>query len=353
MLGRFLTGIGVGSMLPLAHVLADEYATQNRRGISVALVTLGFPIGSLIGGIASLVVITSFGGAWQALFWFGAIVSAVVTVLVWLTLPESPAYLAAKGPAAASHIAVIARRMKLTGVDVSAKPVRVEPAGPSSEDKKIGVLSARYRVRSILIWVGYTFGILGYYFINSWTPQLIATAANDVATGALMATVISIGAITGGVLFALITLRVIPTKLCWIALCVAVVAQVVFALTMSGVIAYTAAVLLGMGAQAGMSAYMTGSTRLYPTQIRARALGLMGGFSRVGSITAPLLVGALLTIVAPAQMYLGSSVILFICLVAAFALWKNTKHVFEGAEEETTTGPSPEPARTPPTLSHS
>jgi MFS family permease len=228
MLGRVLTGIGVGSMLPLVHVLADEYATQDRRGISVALVTLGFPIGSLIGGLASLLVISSFGGAWQALFWFGGIVGSVVTILVWLTLPESPAYLASQGTeASASRIAVIARRMKLTGVDATAQTVRSEFEGSSSVDKKIGVLSPRYRARSILLWVGYTFGILGYYFINSWTPQLIATAANDVATGALMATVISIGAITGGVLFALITLRVIPTKLCWIALCIAVIAQVV------------------------------------------------------------------------------------------------------------------------------
>jgi hypothetical protein len=78
----------------------------------------------------------------------------------------------------------------------------------------------------------------------------------------------------------------------------------------------------------------------------------MGGFSRVGSITAPLLVGALLTIVSPGVMYLSSSVILFVCLVAAFALWINTKHVFAGAEDSTTEL-SREPARIPPTLSHS
>ena len=335
MFTRLLTGIAVGTMLPLAHVLGDEYASEGRRSLAVGLVTLGFPIGSLLGGLTSLVVIRTFDGAWQALFWFGAIVSAAVTAVVLLSLPESPAYLVRQGTAASiERITVIVRRMRLSGVDPSAPPPAAETAAASKETEKVGVLSSNYRVRSLLIWGGYTCGIMGYYFINSWTPQLISTASNSAETGAFVATVISLGAITGGLIFAFLTLRIMPTKLCWIALGVAAVAQVAFALTLSGGIAYVAAILLGMGMQAGLSAYMTSSTRLYPTMIRARALGLMGGISRVGSITAPLLVGALLTVVTARTMYLSSSVIVLIAGVTAFALWANTRHVFVGGEEK-------------------
>lgn len=327
---RLLTGVAVGTMLPLIHVLGDEYSSQTRRGLAVALVTLGVPIGSLIGGMISLVVINAFGGAWQALFWFGAIITAAVGVLVWLTMPESPVYLAGQGTqSSAARIDVIARRMGLSGVDSAARPVVETSAEQSKSDTKVGILSPRYRVRSLLIWGGYTCGILGYYFINSWTPQLISTAADNTETGAMMAAVISIGAITGGVLFALFTLKIIPTKLCWMALILAVLAQVSFALTLSGPIAYTSAVLLGMGMQAGMSAYMTSATRLYPAEIRARGLGMMGGISRVGSISAPLLVGALLAVVTAQTMYLASAVIVMFAGLAAFALYKNTKYEFE------------------------
>nr|WP_276613915.1 MFS transporter [Rhodococcus sp. 14C212] len=328
MFTRLLTGIAVGSMLPLVHVIGDEFASENRRSLCVGLVTLGFPIGSLIGGLASLLVINTFDGAWQALFVFGALVSAAVTTLVWLTLPESVVYLAGRSSdRKTDKIAAIAARLRLSGVDPSASPP-VAQGADSSVPEKVGVLSPRYRVRSILLWVGYTCGILGYYFINSWTPQLISTATGNVETGALVATVISIGAITGGVFFALLTLRIIPTKLCWLALGAAVVAQVTFALTLSGGIAMVSAVVLGMGMQAGLSAYMTSATRMYPAAIRARALGMMGGFSRVGSITAPLLVGALLTVVTARAMYLASSVVVLVACMAAMALWTNTREVF-------------------------
>lgn len=333
MVTRLLTGLAVGTMLPLIHVLGDEYASQNRRSLSVGIITLGVPIGSLLGGLASLFVISTFDGAWQALFVFGATMTGIVAVLVWLTLPESPVFLANRGRDDDEvRVAAIAKRLRLVGVDPSMKPTP-EVSAPTtddaeSRDTKIGVLSSRYRVRSLLIWGGYTFGILGYYFINSWTPQLITTATDSAATGALVTTVISIGAITGGVLFTLMTLRVIPTRLCWIALAVAVVAQVTFALTLSGAVAYVSAFILGMGIQAGLSAYMTSATRLYPPVIRARGLGLMGGISRVGSITAPLLVGALLTVVTAEVMYLAASVTVLIAGLAAFALWANTKHEF-------------------------
>lgn len=335
MFTRLLTGIGVGTMLPLAHVLGDEYATESKRSLAVGFVTLGFPIGSFLGGMISLLVISQFAGSWQALFWFGAIVSAAATVLMWLTLPESPAFLVRQGTtASADRIAVIVRRMKLTGVDPTAAAPANEPSDDVRSDEKIGVLSPKYRLRSLVIWGGYTCGIMGYYFINSWTPQLITTASGSAETGALMATVISLGAITGGLTFAFLTLKFIPTKMCWIALGAAVVAQVTFALTLSGGIAYISAIFLGMGMQAGLSAYMTSSTRLYPTAIRARALGLMGGISRVGSITAPLLVGALLTVLTARTMYLSSAVIVLVAGLAAFVLWSHTKLVFDRSAQQ-------------------
>ena len=130
---RLLTGLAVGAMLPLIHVLGDEYSSQNRRGVAVGAISLGVPIGSLLGGIASLTVIKSFDGAWQALFWFGAIVSLGLTILVGLTLPESPAYLAGRGTQASiARIAVTARRMGLTGVDASAAPHHTETTSKSA-----------------------------------------------------------------------------------------------------------------------------------------------------------------------------------------------------------------------------
>jgi MFS family permease len=122
---------------------------------------------------------------------------------------------------------------------------------------------------------------------------------------------------------------------------------VTFALTLSGGIAYVSAIFLGMGMQAGLSAYMTSSTRLYPTVIRARALGLMGGISRVGSITAPLLVGALLTVLTARTMYLSSAVIVLVAGAAAFFLWSHTREVFDKSEAQIDRNCDPQSAEPP------
>ena len=107
---------------------SSRYATLFALGGAIFCAVVLEAFGSFLGGMISLLVISQFDGAWQALFWFGAIVSAVATIVMWLTLPESPAFLVRQGTAASvGRIAVIARRMKLTGVDPAAPAPANEP----------------------------------------------------------------------------------------------------------------------------------------------------------------------------------------------------------------------------------
>jgi MFS family permease len=334
LVARLLTGIAVGTVTPLSFVLADEYASEARRSACVGIVALGFPIGSTLGGMIGLVIITNFNGAWQALFWFGALLSFAVFLIVLVSLPESLGFLVTRRPAhAEGQITRIAARMRLADVDPAAQPAK---AGPTKMTDKAGVLSPHYRRRTWLMWIGYATSSTAFYFVTTWTPQLVSTASGSTATGTIVGATLSIGGFAATVLFTLIVMRVSPTKVCWTAGVIASIAQVAFALTLANGGAIAAAAILGMSLQTVQAAYLASCTRLYPTVIRARAEGLMMGLSRVGTILVPLLVGYILSVIAPQTMYLCASIFIFIATGAAFMLWATTKRELQATAGDRT-----------------
>lgn len=58
---RFVTGLGIGGTLSSINTIVVEYSSRKRKDISVALMTVGYPIGATIGGIASVYLIQVFG----------------------------------------------------------------------------------------------------------------------------------------------------------------------------------------------------------------------------------------------------------------------------------------------------
>ena len=65
---RFVTGLGIGGTLSSINTIVVEYSSRKRKDISVAFMTVGYPIGATIGGIASVYLIEVFG--WRSVFVF-------------------------------------------------------------------------------------------------------------------------------------------------------------------------------------------------------------------------------------------------------------------------------------------
>ncbi|MGZ6022574.1 MAG: MFS transporter [Rhizomicrobium sp.] len=66
---RFVTGLGIGGTLSSINTIVVEYSSQKRKDITVAVMTVGYPIGATIVGIASVYLIEVFG--WRSVFVFG------------------------------------------------------------------------------------------------------------------------------------------------------------------------------------------------------------------------------------------------------------------------------------------
>jgi len=327
--GRFLTGIGVGVISATMIVVAQEYSSAARRNFAIGLVTVGFPLGSTLAGLTGVSLMSLFGGAWQAMFWVGATVSALGLILVAALLPETLTFLLTAGKAGAhDKVARIATKLGIeytptTGQQLNSPTSAVPPA----QDKP-RVLSAELRERTILLWIGYAFLTAAYYFVGTWTPQLIADASGSPQDGAVAGTIISIGSLAGSIIFGLIGLKFLATRIAWIALSLAVVSLVLFTVTIGGPIALVMATALGLAVFVSVSSYTAMAPPMYPALARARGYGLMVGISRIGAIITPILAGYASGSIAPKYIFLAASIPLAISALAALRLWSITRSQF-------------------------
>src|SRR4051794_10050048 len=96
---RFITGLAVGPLQATANVLASEFSNAKRRSTALALVSIGQPIGGVVGGLITGVLIQAF--SWHAAFVFGAVITTVMIPLILFAVPESVDFLLVRRPSGA------------------------------------------------------------------------------------------------------------------------------------------------------------------------------------------------------------------------------------------------------------
>ncbi|MCZ3360531.1 MFS transporter, partial [Acinetobacter baumannii] len=70
--------------------MANEFSTTKWKNLSVALLSTGYAIGAVVGGMIAYRLIGTVG--WRSVFMCGGIFTLTVLVLVYFVLPESVEY---------------------------------------------------------------------------------------------------------------------------------------------------------------------------------------------------------------------------------------------------------------------
>ena len=69
-LWRIVTGLGIGGMLAAINAVAAEFSNARRRHLSVSLMSIGYPVGAVFGGMVAAQLLQ--GNDWRSVFYFGA-----------------------------------------------------------------------------------------------------------------------------------------------------------------------------------------------------------------------------------------------------------------------------------------
>jgi MFS transporter, AAHS family, 4-hydroxybenzoate transporter len=92
---RFVTGVGLGGVLPNVIALAAESAPRAKRAMVTSIVIIGMSLGSGMPGVVAAKLIPAYG--WESLFIVGGVMPLVIAVLLALLLPESLLFLTNRG----------------------------------------------------------------------------------------------------------------------------------------------------------------------------------------------------------------------------------------------------------------
>ena len=283
---RFLTGLGLGAALPSVVSLTGEYAPLKRRAATVGLMFCGFPLGAVVGGLASSVLIPKLG--WTSVFWVGGIVPVILIPIVAIALPESVRFLAKRVDKSA--LETVLRRLK---IDASIAPAIT--AAPDEPRAPLPSLFTQGRaVGTIMLWVILLLSLLMTYFLSNWIP-IIATQNGLPARVAIIgAVMLNLGSILGSIVLGRFVRKRPATTI--------VVGYVLGAIAIVGIgqAAHSSAGLLITCLLAG---FFAGGTQLltiglcatfYSEALRATGVGFAVGVSRLGSILGPVVGGILI-----------------------------------------------------------
>lgn len=330
---RFLTGLGVGCILACTNVIASEYSSKKRRGLSISIYTAGYGIGATLGGAAAVYLQSQYG--WRSVFVFGGICTLSILVILLFLLPESVDFLVTKRPRnVLDRLNRIARRTGHPAVDaLQDAPIVAKPKTNPISD----LLTPANRRSTLLLWVAFFTTMFGFYFVNSWTPRLLVTAGMTESQGIIGGLMLTLGGIFGSVLYGVLAIKW-SSKIVLVAFTVLSAVMIVVFISSASVIllALGAGVLVGMLINGCIAGLYTLAPSLYPASVRSTGVGWGIGIGRIGAIIAPLITGALLDASWSAvQLYLTVGVVVLIS-AAAVGMIRSKEPVKSAPVEELT-----------------
>ena len=285
---RIVTGLGIGGMLAAINAVSMEFSNTRRRHLSVSLMSIGYPLGAVFGGIVAARLLQGYD--WRAVFYFGAAATTVLIPVVFLFVPESVHWLARRQPAGALE------RVNRSLARIGYAPIEELPDIPA--DMRRGsfgdVFAAQQVASTVIVTLAYFLHITTFYFIVKWVPKIVVDLgfAASAAAGVLVWTNVG-GAIGGGVL-GLLTQRYDVKTLTIGVLLVSTVAVTMFGRTPADLQRLSIICgLAGFCTNAGIVGLYAIIAQVFPTHIRASGTGFTIGVGRGGSVCAPIIAGFL------------------------------------------------------------
>lgn len=285
---RVITGLGIGGMLASINAVAAEFSNARRKHLSVSLMTIGYPIGAVIGGTIAAQLLKTYD--WRAVFYLGTSMTAICIPLVWLLIPESVHWLARKRPEGA--LEKINRTLARMGhAALNALPV-IEPA--AHKRSLIGIFSPTLILTTIVVTLGYFFHITTFYFVIKWVPKIVVDMGFEASSAVGVLVWANVGGALGGALLGFLTLKYNVKALTMAVLLLSTVMVSVFGrspenLAMLSLVAGAA----GFFTNAGVVGLYALFAHCYPTHVRASGTGFSIGLGRGGAMLSPVIAGFL------------------------------------------------------------
>ena len=285
-LWRFLAGVGIGVELVTIDTYISEIAPKHLRGRAFAFnQVIQFAAVPIVAVLAYLLVpLDPFGfSGWR---WI-VLIGSVAAVFVWwirLAVPESPRWLAAHGRLAEAERITAELEKRVQAEYGQPLPPPPPPPPPVMHGRFADIFQGVYRSRTVMLVIFNIFQTVGFYGFANWVPTLLIDQGIDVTRSLLYTFIIAIAAPFGPLLGYGIADRFerkwqIVGAACSIGIC-----GLLFANSRATLLLILFGVLLTLSSNIMSFAFHAYQTELYPTTIRALAVGFVYSWSRLSAV---------------------------------------------------------------------
>jgi putative MFS transporter len=302
-LWRMIAGVGIGVELVTIDTYVTELMPRELRGRAIALSQIvGFTALPAVALLSWwLVPQKPFGlDGWR---WV-VLAGSVGAIFVWFIrrgLPESPRWLMARGKfneaerVAAAMEAHVREDIEREEADESRKP-RATPAAlfasrpAETRGSLLELARPPYRKRTLMLMVFNFFQTIGYYGFASWVPTLLIATGITTTSSLQYSFLIALSAPLGPLLAYRVADRIERKwQIVSTATCIAIFG-VCFARQRDPIWLITCGVLLTCANNCMSIAFHAYQAELFPTRIRAQAVGFVYSWSRLSAIFTSFLI---------------------------------------------------------------
>nr|WKF61778.1 Inner membrane metabolite transport protein YdjE [Paraburkholderia busanensis] len=299
---RFVAGIGIGVELVTIGTYISELVPKEIRGRAFACEqAVGFTAVPVVAFLSYLLVPHTFFGldGWR---WV-VLIGAHGALFVWWirrALPESPRWLAQRGRLDEADRVMSALEAKVRreyGRDLPppAPPVAVTPLGEAPRRSSFADMWVPpYRSRTVMMTLFNIFQTVGFYGFANWVPTLLIKQGITVTTSLMYSSVIALAAPLGPVIGLFIGDRFERKTVIVVMAGANIVCGLWFSQAAGAVLLVSLGVCLTLANNIMSYSFHAYQAELFPTSIRARAVGFVYSWSRFSAIFTAFLIAAVL-----------------------------------------------------------
>lgn len=265
---RFGTGIFLGGCLPSCLALVTAAAAPQKRGFAIMVLFTGYGLGATVAGLVAT-AFTDLGG-WRVATIAVGLPCFITMFAAWRWLRE----------------------------DLNTEPDLSSDSAPTLTSQSLQIFAPQYLLGTCMLWLLFICMLTISYCLNSWLPTLLVEVGRDRKLAAVSVSIFSLGGIISalGVGVLIDRLGAMPTLISF--------------LTLSSVLLFCIGQLLAsasptlllvllavcgffvLGAYGGVNVVLA---TFYPAPLRATGIGWTKSVGRIGTLAAPVLIGAGLT----------------------------------------------------------
>ncbi|MDO4637997.1 MAG: aromatic acid/H+ symport family MFS transporter [Lautropia sp.] len=281
---RFVAGLAMGGIMPMAATLATEYAPAGRRSLLVTIVFAGFTAGAAGGGFLAAWLVPHWG--WPSVFIFGGVVPMLLSLVMAGWMPESLTYLVHRqgNQQKIRRIVECCAPGSTTSDTVFVLPSVYRPQENQQKPVLI-VLNSHYRAGSLMLWGIYFLHLFLVYLLGSWMPIMLKDSGMSVHQASIVSAMFQLGGPLGSIMLGWLMdrfegHRVLASAYFLGALALVLLGHVGEHFALMCMIAF----VIGAGLNGGGTGMNALSSHFFPLQARATGNGWMHGIGRIGAV---------------------------------------------------------------------